>query len=118
MAGQHTDCLFCKIVQGSIPAKVLAQNEDALVFEDINPQAPVHLLGIPKRHITSLNEVQSADWPQVNATMELLQTIAREKGLDKEGYRLVNNMGTNGGQTVFHLHFHVLGGRRMAWPPG
>lgn len=111
-------CLFCKIAAGQIPAKVVKRNDEALVFEDINPQAPTHLLGIPLAHISTMDDVTAGDWPKMNAVLKLLQETARDKGLAKEGYRLVNNMGPQGGQTVYHLHFHLLGGRDMTWPPG
>ena len=110
-----SDCLFCKIVEGSIPAGVVAETENAMAFRDINPQAPTHVLIIPRRHVTSLNEVD--DPAMMGDLVDLAQSVAVSEGLD-DGWRLVANVGTDGGQTVFHLHLHQLGGRRMGWPPG
>jgi histidine triad (HIT) family protein len=109
------DCLFCRIVEGSIPAAIVAQTPGALAFRDINPQAPTHVLLIPRRHVESVNEVD--DPHMMGDLVELAQQVAAFEGLDN-GWRLVANVGTDGGQTVFHLHFHLLGGRRMGWPPG
>ena len=110
-----SECLFCKIADGSIPAGIVAETEDALAFRDINPQAPTHVLVIPRRHVESLNEV---DDPQMmSALVKLAQRVAAQEGLE-DGWRWVANVGRDGGQTVFHLHLHLLGGRRMSWPPG
>ena len=110
-----SDCLFCKIVEGSIPAGVVAETESAVAFRDINPQAPTHVLIIPRRHVESLNEVD--DPAMMGELVDLAQSVAVSEGLD-DGWRLVANVGRDGGQTVFHLHLHQLGGRRMGWPPG
>ena len=111
------DCLFCKIAAGTIPAKIVAQTETALAFRDISPQAPTHILVIPKKHIPSLAEMTADDATLVADLLLLAQQIARDEGL-AEGYRAIINTGKHGGQTVFHLHVHLLGGRHLAWPPG
>ena len=111
------DCLFCKIANGNIPVKRLAETDDALAFPDINPQAPVHILVIPKRHIASHAEALPADAELLGSLLSVAGEVARAQGL-KNGYRLVINTGSDGGQTVEHLHVHLLGGRRMTWPPG
>ncbi|MCB1146994.1 MAG: histidine triad nucleotide-binding protein [Leptospiraceae bacterium] len=110
------DCLFCKIIAREIPAEIIAEGDDYLAFKDIHPQAPVHFLVIPKLHIQSLAHV--ADPETLLATMGAIVEVAREQGLDENGYRVVNNVGKYGGQTVNHIHFHVLSGRRLTWPPG
>lgn len=109
-------CLFCRIVQGEIPAKVVSQNEHALAFRDIQPMAPTHILVIPKVHVKDVSEV--SDPTLLMHVFALAREVALSEGLDAKGYRLVVNTGSNGGQSVFHLHMHVLGGRTMAWPPG
>jgi len=112
------DCLFCKIVSGAIPAKKLFEDDQAIAFRDINPQAPVHILVVPKKHIASLAEVDAdQDKPLLGHLLELVPQIARSENLS-EGYRTVINTGSDGGQTVEHLHLHLLGGRAMHWPPG
>lgn len=111
------DCLFCKIVAGDIPAKRLYEDDQVLAFADINPQAPVHLLVIPKRHIPSHAAAVAEDKDLLGHLMFAVGELAREKNLDN-GYRLVINTGPDGGQTVDHLHVHLLGGRAMHWPPG
>jgi histidine triad (HIT) family protein len=113
----NLDCLFCKIVSGAIPAKRLMEDEHALAFSDINPQAPVHVLVIPKRHIASHAHALPEDAGVLGHLLHVAGEIAREQKLDK-GYRLVINTGPDGGQTVDHLHVHLLGGRHMSWPPG
>jgi histidine triad (HIT) family protein len=112
-----SDCLFCKIVAGEIPAKRLYEDELCLAFADINPQAPVHLLVIPKEHVASAAHTTAEHAGLLGHLVASAATIAREQGLAK-GYRIVINTGEDGGQTVDHLHLHVLGGRHMAWPPG
>jgi histidine triad (HIT) family protein len=109
-----SDCLFCKICAGTIPAKIVAETPTALAFRDIAPQAPTHILVIPRKHVASMAE---ADAPLLGELMALTQKIAMDEKLD-EGYRAIVNTGRNGGQTVFHLHVHLLGGRHMTWPPG
>ena len=113
-----SDCLFCKIVAGEIPAKVVAESDSALAFHDIAPQAPVHVLVIPKRHVTGVNDVTAADRGVFDDLMALARDVAAAEGIRDSGYRLVFNVGDEGGQTVPHLHVHVLGGRQMRWPSG
>ena len=110
-------CLFCSIADGTVPAAVVMETETVLVFRDINPQAPIHFLAIPKEHIKSLHEVnpQSAIVAEIIAS---IQSVAEEFNLANDGYRVVTNIGNNGGQTVDHFHFHILGGRALSWPPG
>ena len=111
------DCLFCKIVAGNIPAKRVFEDELCLAFPDINPQAPTHLLVIPKQHIASQAKALAEHKPLLGHLMAAAADLARAQGLDK-GYRVVVNTGDDGGQTVHHLHLHLLGGRAMRWPPG
>ena len=111
------DCLFCKIVKGSIPANRVYEDECCIGFPDINPQAPTHLLIIPKEHIASHAKTLEDDAELMGHLMATAAAIARDHKLDK-GYRIVMNTGSDGGQTVSHLHLHLLGGRRMSWPPG
>ena len=110
--------MFCKIVAGEIPAKRVHEDDELLAFEDIKPEAPVHVLIIPKRHIATLNDVGAADEQLVGAMMRRAALIAGERGVDAAGYRTVMNCNANAGQTVFHIHLHLLGGRRLSWPPG
>jgi len=112
------DCLFCRIVRKEIPAKILFENERVLAFEDIRPKAPVHVLIIPKDHFASLNEVPGGAEPLLGEILLRAREIAREKGIGESGYRIVLNTARDSGQEVFHIHFHILGGRRLAWPPG
>ncbi|TGK04990.1 histidine triad nucleotide-binding protein [Leptospira semungkisensis] len=112
------NCLFCKIIKKEIPAKIEFEDENLLAFYDITPQAPTHLLVIPKKHIASLDKAESSDKALIGELLLRVSEIAKSLGLDKEGFRVVNNAGALGGQTVFHLHFHLLGGRQMKWPPG
>ena len=111
-------CLFCKIVAGEIPAKRVHEDDDLLAFEDINPQAPLHVLVIPKRHIPTLNEMSAADDALVGQLTRRAAAIAKERGFDGSGYRTVINCNRDAGQTVFHIHLHLLAGRSLAWPPG
>lgn len=113
-----SDCLFCKIVAGQIPAKLLAESEHAVAFADINPVAPAHLLVIPRKHLHAFAEATAADAQVLGDVMLLAARVAKEKGLEAAGYRLVSNTGSDAGQSVAHLHVHVLGGRKLAWPPG
>ncbi len=112
------DCLFCKIAGGQIPAKKVYEDDRALAFRDINPQAPVHVLIIPKKHIASLDTLTAEDEATVGHLALVAQGIARDEGITQGGWRAVFNTGKDAGQTVFHVHLHVLGGRPMAWPPG
>ncbi len=109
--------VFCKIVDGELPSEKVWEDEKALVFKDINPAAPVHLLVIPKKHITSLDEMEEGDKELMGHLLWVAKEVAKKEGL-AGGYRLVINTHEKGGQTVFHLHIHILGGRRMSWPPG
>jgi histidine triad (HIT) family protein len=109
-------CLFCRIVRREIPAKIVLETEECLAFRDINPQAPVHVVVIPKEHVASLNEVRDA--ATVGRLGLVAAEIARREGIAESGYRTVINTNADGGQTVFHLHLHLLGGRHMGWPPG
>lgn len=109
-------CIFCRIAAGEVPVKKLAENERALAFPDLNPQAPFHALVIPKAHVASLNEL--GDPALMGTLYALAGQLSREHGFDKTGYRTVINTGAHGQQTVFHLHLHVLAGRPMTWPPG
>ncbi len=111
-------CIFCRIIDGDIPAKILYQDEQAVAFEDINAQAPVHLLVIPKRHVASVQDCDGEDRALLGHLLLTCAKVARMKHVTESGYRIVTNTGADGGQTVSHLHFHVLGGRHMAWPPG
>ena len=110
------DCIFCKIVAGKIPAKKVGENEGAIAFPDINPGMPVHILVIPKKHVPSLDEV--GDGSVMAPVFALAAQVARDNGLDKRGWRAVINTGRDAHQVVFHIHLHVLGGRKMGWPPG
>ncbi|MDO5718800.1 MAG: histidine triad nucleotide-binding protein [Tissierellia bacterium] len=112
------DCIFCKIANGEIPTEMIYEDDTKAVFKDLNPQAPVHLLVIPKEHISSNNEIDSENKQIVGEIFELIKNLAREMNFDKNGYRIVNNCGNDGGQTVKHLHYHVLAGRNLNWPPG
>ncbi len=111
-----TDCLFCKIAAGDIPCNAIASNERALAFHDINPVAPVHFLVIPKRHIVNVADIGEEHQQDMAACLELVRDAARKIGVEATGYRVITNNGRDGGQEVMHLHFHVLGGKRLGWP--
>ena len=111
-----SDCIFCKIVAGEIPATLVKRTDRLVAFRDVSPQAPVHVLVIPTEHLASLAEVQ--DGRLVGEMLLLARDIARDEKIADDGYRVVLNTNRNGGQTVFHLHLHLLGGRRLTWPPG
>lgn len=113
-----TDCLFCKIVAGQIPARLVHDDASCIGFLDINPQAPTHALFVPRRHVATPNELTAEDRELVGHLTLSAAAFAREKGLADAGYRLVMNCNRDAGQTVFHLHLHVLAGRAMEWPPG
>ena len=113
-----SDCLFCRILAGEIPADKVHEDDDLLAFRDINPQAPTHILVIPKKHIASLSEADDADAILLGKALNLARDLADREGLVEGGYRVVNNCGAEAGQSVFHIHFHLLGGRRFHWPPG
>ena len=112
-----SDCLFCKIVGKEIPTKLEFESDSLIAFHDINPQAPTHLLVVPKKHIARVSETDSSDGALIGELVLTARDIAKKKGLEN-GYRLVFNNGPEAGQTVFHVHLHLLGGRRMTWPPG
>lgn len=112
-----TDCLFCKIIAGSVPARKVYEDEKALAFEDLRPQAPTHVLIVPKKHIVDIKEATEADAELIGYCNIIAARIARERGIEK-GYRTVYNVGPDSGQSVFHLHLHLIGGRKMRWPPG
>lgn len=107
------DCIFCKIIEGSIPSKKVYEDEHVLAFYDIQPAAPVHVLFIPKKHIASLNDVSGDDFALIGEIHKAAQIVAKELGVAEAGYRLVNNCGKDGGQVVFHLHYHLLGGEKL-----
>ncbi len=112
------DCIFCKIAAGELPAEIVYKDDETVAFADINPAAPVHLLVIPRKHYTNVVEAAADDPALVGRMLTVLTRLAGEKGLLEDGFRIVCNTGTRGGQSVPHLHFHLLGGRSMAWPPG
>lgn len=111
-------CLFCSIAEGKIPAKIIAQSSEYVVFRDINPMAPTHFLVIPRKHISTLDELTPEDGPLMGRLLQAASEVARAEGIAEGGYRTVINCRADAGQTVFHLHLHVLGGRALDWPPG
>lgn len=113
-----SDCIFCKIASGEIPADKLLETDDVTVFRDLNPQAPTHLLAIPKSHIASINEMEDGDAELVGKLFLAAKEAAALEGIAESGYRVVMNCGEGAGQTVFHMHLHILGGRAFSWPPG
>lgn len=113
-----SSCLFCKIVTREIPGAIVYEDDRLLAFNDINPQAPTHVLLVPKRHIASLNDLQPGDDQVVGELVRRAAAIAKERGISAGGFRTVFNTNSDAGQTVFHIHLHLLGGRGMAWPPG
>jgi histidine triad (HIT) family protein len=113
-----SDCLFCKLVAGQIPATIVYQNDHVVAFKDITPQAPTHVLVVPRRHIASLNDLAADDDALVGEMVRSAAAIAKDNGHAAGGYRTVFNCNADAGQTVFHLHLHLLGGRKMTWPPG
>jgi histidine triad (HIT) family protein len=113
-----SDCLFCKIVAGEIPAKIVHQDDQLIAFSDINPQAPLHVLIVPRRHIATLNDLAPGDDAVVGAMFRAAAALAKEHGHADRGYRTVFNTNRDAGQTVFHIHLHLLAGRPLAWPPG
>jgi len=113
----NDDCIFCKIIAGKIPAKIVHQDADVVAIEDINPQAPTHLLVIPRLHVPTLLDVKPEQAHLVASILEVTSRLARERRLET-GFRVVVNNGRGAGQSVYHLHFHLLGGRPMQWPPG
>ena len=113
-----TDCLFCKFVSGEIPPNIVYQDEDVLGFRDLHPQAPVHCLVIPKQHFSTINEATDAQTVLMGKLVLAAQKIAKQEGVDETGYRLVMNCNADGGQSVYHIHLHLLAGRSLHWPPG
>ena len=112
------DCLFCKIFAREIPAKEVFRDDEIVAFEDIRPVAPVHVLVIPREHIPSVHDLTASHGPMLARMFEVANRIADERKVDRDGYRIVFNRGPQAGQTVYHLHLHLLGGRAMGWPPG
>ncbi|HET7175616.1 MAG TPA: histidine triad nucleotide-binding protein [Gammaproteobacteria bacterium] len=112
------DCLFCKMASGEIKPDMVLETKELIAFRDINPQAPLHVLVVPRKHITTLNDTIEPDAILVGKMTLAAQEIARNAGVDGSGYRLVMNCNADGGQSVYHIHMHVLGGRQMKWPPG
>lgn len=112
------DCLFCKIVAGQLPGNIVFENDELIVLEDIHPKAPTHLLVIPKRHISTINDCDTQDERLLGQMILTAKKLAVDGGLSEFGYRLIFNVNEGGGQAVYHIHLHMLGGRQMAWPPG
>jgi histidine triad (HIT) family protein len=112
------NCIFCKIVGGEIPANIVHSDEQAVAFRDINPQAPVHVLVIPRTHLESLDDAAQRDEAPLGHLLRVAARVANQEGLSESGYRTVINTGAGAGQSVFHLHVHVIGGRALSWPPG
>lgn len=112
------DCIFCKIAAGEIPSNKLLETDNIVAFEDIRPQAPVHVLLIPKKHIASALEIEEEDAPLIGELHLAAKQVAKQVGVSEKGYRLVTNIGVHGQQTVPHLHYHLIGGRQLQWPPG
>ena len=113
-----SDCLFCKIAAGEIPTEKVYEDDDVIAFNDINPQAPTHVLVIPRSHIATTNDIAPEDEAVVGKLFTVAAKIAKDRGIDASGYRSVMNCNADSGQLVFHIHLHVLGGRKMSWPPG
>ncbi len=113
-----SDCLFCKILAGDVPAELVYESNEAIAFRDINPQASSHVLIIPRQHIETINDLGPGDAALVGNLFLVAQQIAKDEGIAENGYRVVMNCNSDAGQTVFHLHLHMLGGRRLNWPPG
>lgn len=112
------NCIFCKIIEKKIPSKIVFEDESVTAFEDVNPQAPVHTLVVPKKHIPDIHSIVETDRELVGHLFWVAKKIAADKNLDVKGYRMVINNGPGAGQTVFHIHLHILSGRRFSWPPG
>ncbi|SRR6056297_3020664 len=112
------DCLFCKIVNGEMDTDFVYEDDKVVAFKDVNPQAPVHLLIVPKNHISTLTDLEDEDYSLVGHVYEVANKLAAENDIADDGFRIVSNCREKGGQTVFHIHFHLLGGRNLQWPPG
>lgn len=113
-----TDCLFCKIVDRTIPADIVYEDDDCVAFHDINPKAPTHVLIIPKKHIATVNDIDDTETTLAGHLIQTAKKIARELDIADDGYRILMNCNSDGGQEVYHIHLHLLGGRQMSWPPG
>ncbi len=111
-------CLFCQIVEGKIPAKVVVQDDEVIAFHDIDPKAPTHVLVVPKRHITSITDLAAGDDALIGRLVRTARDVARHNGLAERGFRLVFNAGDDAGYSVHHIHLHLVGGRKLGWPPG
>jgi histidine triad (HIT) family protein len=114
----ESDCLFCKIIADEIPADIIHESPDAIAFRDINPQAPTHVLIVPRQHISTINDLDESDTDTVGQLFLAARNIARQEGFAEDGYRVTMNCNAAAGQTVFHIHLHLLGGRNFTWPPG
>lgn len=112
------DCIFCKIIKGEIPCNLVFEDDKVICFKDINPEAPVHVLIVPKKHIESLNSLTDEDTAIISHIYKVAKDVVKDLNVDNTGYRIVTNCGEDGGQSVNHVHFHVLGGRKLQWPPG
>lgn len=112
------DCIFCKIAAGTIPARLVHQDDTVVAFRDLNPQAPVHVLVIPKKHVATVNDLDAGDAELVGKMVLVAQQVAKTEAVAESGYRLVLNTNAQAGQSVFHIHLHLLGGRYLGWPPG
>ncbi|SKA75616.1 histidine triad (HIT) family protein [Clostridium sp. USBA 49] len=112
------NCIFCNIVEGKIPSDKVYEDDKVFCFKDINPEAPIHLIIIPKKHISSINDIKNTDEELIGHIFFIAKKIAKELNIDENGYRIVTNCGKDAGQTVPHVHFHLLGGRSLNWPPG
>ena len=115
---EMSDCLFCKIVSGEIPCDKIYENDKLIAFRDIDPKAPTHILVIPKKHIRSINELETSDQNLAGEILLAAKEIARIENIESSGYRTIFNTNNDGGQTVYHIHMHVMGGRQLHWPPG
>lgn len=113
-----SDCLFCKMVSGEIKPDTVMETEDVLAFRDISPQAPTHILIIPKKHISTINDITDEDTELIGKLYQVAKEVAAKEGLAEPGYRTVMNCNSDGGQAVYHIHLHLLGGRQLGWPPG
>jgi histidine triad (HIT) family protein len=113
-----SDCLFCRIIKGEVKGNIVYQDNSVVAFKDINPKAPVHLLIVPRKHIATVLDLQQEDQGLIGDIFAAANQLARDQGISKDGFRIVINCGPGAGQTVFHLHFHLMGGRSMSWPPG
>lgn len=112
------DCIFCKIVAGTVPAKIIYQDEQIIAFDDLFPKAPIHKLIIPRKHITTINDLTNEDASLVGQMVLIAKKLAAEYGISESGYRVLMNCNSDGGQAVYHLHLHLIGGRSLKWPPG